>query len=262
MPINQSFGVFPSQSAVRSRSTGDLQNLYFKTHAKGEYTWRTQKEEDRAENFDAIHKMGQKNTKYMKYQIKQAQLLDRTACKYTREFTAKPLGDCTCNKELADTFRGPRSLPKGRLDVKNPSTYAEDFPTRTTADLKSSKLPSQGPHRKARTQTLGGTGDSMVLTSSSHNDHRTPYAALAKANRVAAPKPNLTLSGPGSGNDAFKTQYSHDFGPAAAARRLLATSASAPQLDGQDLLPPGYSVDDQDETIFQVRRCCFLSPGQ
>mmetsp|Transcript_35595 Transcript_35595/g.62894 ORF Transcript_35595/g.62894 Transcript_35595/m.62894 type:complete len:263 (+) Transcript_35595:85-873(+) len=261
MPVNQSFGCFPSQSAVRSRPKGDLHKLYYKTSSQAEFSWRTQKEEDRAENFDAIHKMGQKNTKYMKYQIKQAPLVDRTACKYTREFGPKPLGDNICNRELADTFRGPQSLPKGRLDVKNLSQYTEDFPNMTTGDLRSAKLPNQGPKRKARTQTLGGIGDSLVLTSSSHDDHRTPYAPLARNPRVAAPKPNITLAGTGFG-DAFKTQYSKDFGPGAAGRRILQGSASAPQLDAEELLPAAYSTQvDDDETLFQVRRACFLSPG-
>merc|ERR1719375_1254258 len=41
-------------------------------------------EEDRTENFDQIHSMGKKNTKYMKFHPSRAPLVDRTACRYTK----------------------------------------------------------------------------------------------------------------------------------------------------------------------------------
>merc|ERR1719161_685718 len=47
-------------------------------------------EEDRTENFDQIHSMGKKNTKYMKFHPSRAPLVDRTACKYHQEFTRSP----------------------------------------------------------------------------------------------------------------------------------------------------------------------------
>merc|ERR1711907_730269 len=82
---NRSYGVFPSQTAVRSRSVGDLQRLYFKTTTKQEHDWRVIPNEDRPENFDSVHNIGKRTTKYMKYQKKVAPLVDRTACRYNQE---------------------------------------------------------------------------------------------------------------------------------------------------------------------------------
>merc|ERR1719333_1288957 len=48
-------------------------------------------EEDRTENFDQIHSMGKKNTKYMKFHPSRAPLVDRTACRYTQEYIASAL---------------------------------------------------------------------------------------------------------------------------------------------------------------------------
>jgi len=260
---NDSFGVFPSASAIRSRSTADLQALYYATTTKRNHCGRVQQPEDIGENFDAIHKMGQKNTKYMKYQIKKAPLVDRSACKYHQEFVPKPLGDCVCNKELAKTFKG--GLVGGKVQA-NPSfgkasRYKEDFCIdRSTAEMRAAKAPSQGPHRKARTQTLGGNGDMLELSSCSHGDHIAHPQELAKAGEILIPKPNITLAGR-SNLDAFKTNYVMEFmGPAAQQARLIQSYGSVPNFEGMfnDMQPISRG---EDEHIFQIRRACFLDPG-
>merc|ERR1712137_917074 len=115
-----------SQSAVRSKSTGDLQRLYFRTCQREEHNWRTIPEADRTENFDQIHNIGKRTTKYLKFQKKEAPLVDRTACRYNQEFTAKPLGDNVANAELARTFSGAKKpLESKSFDVK--SSYCETF---------------------------------------------------------------------------------------------------------------------------------------
>jgi len=264
MPGNQSFGVFPSSSAVMSATSADRLSLYYSTTVKRNHDGRVQLPEDRGENFDAIHKMGQKNTKYMKYQIKKAPLVDRSACKYHQEFVPKPLGDCECNKELAKTFKG--GLAGGKVQ-SNPSfgkssRYVEDFcASRTTAELRGAKPPNQGPHRKARTQTLGGTGEMLEVASCSHGDHIAHPQELAKAQEILIPKPNLTLAGKCT-SDAFKTSYTLEFqGAAEQQKRYMKRYGSMPNIEGLFDDMPTLSRPDDDDTIFQVRRACFLSPG-
>jgi len=267
MSNNVSFGVFPSSSAVKSRSTGELQALYYATTTSKNHAGRIQLPEDRGENFDAIHKMGQKNTKYMKYQIKKAPLVDRSACKYHQEFVPKPLGDCVCNRELAKTFKG--GLAGGGKIQSNPSfgkssRYVEDFcGSRSTAEMRGAKAPSQGPHRKARTQTLGGTGDLLELSSCSHGDHIAHPQHLAKPGEILIPKPNLTLAGR-CNSDAFKTNYSSEFrGPAAQKKLLMEKYGdSLPNFEGMFDGMQSLNRADDDEFIYQIRRACFLSPGQ
>merc|ERR1719253_154063 len=85
-------------------------------------------EEDRAENFDEIHSVGKKHTKYMKFHPSRAPLVDRTACKYHQEFTQKPLGDCETNKALAENFKQggmSKSMSSPFLGLK--SSYMDTF---------------------------------------------------------------------------------------------------------------------------------------
>lgn len=270
---NQSHGVFVAKSAVSACSPGELHKLYYQTSSKTAFKGQSLSEEERAENFDAIHKMGQKNTKYMQYQIKKAPLVDRTACKYTQEFSAKPLGDHQFNKELALTFRGSTRVygAAGNVDFGLRSKYTEDFHPHSPEEMRLARSPSQKPSRRARTQTLGGTGDQMVFRSSSHEDHRPLHSIFGKAEKAAQPKTNLLVGGAG---DAYRSQYRDDFcGPAAVAKRLLKQSSSAPAIAAapppvappaghEEELPPPPGLDlANDAAIFNIRRCCYLSPG-
>jgi len=264
MSSNVSFGVFPSQSAVKSRSTSDLQALYYATTVKRNHCGRLQQPEDIGENFDAIHKMGQKNTKYMKYQIKKAPLVDRSACKYHQEFVPKPLGDCVCNKELAKTFKG--GLVGGKVQ-SNPSfgkssRYKDDFCIdRSPQEMRSAKPESQGPHRKARTQTLGGTGDMLEVTSNSHMDHIAHPQNLAKAQEILIPKPNLTLAGK-CNSDTYKTSYSKEFRDPLRQQALLLQRSGGSLSNFDDMFKDMQTISmGDDDHIFQTRRACFLSPG-
>lgn len=213
-------------------------------------------EEDRTENFDQIHNMGKKNTKYLKYQPSKAPLVDRTACKYNQEFTVKPLGDCTTNKALAENFKKggmSRNMSSPFLGVQ--SSYMETFAGYDGKDMKSAKQRSCKP-RAVRTETLGGTGDMLETVCTSHMDLKAPPLALAKPGEVVQPKPNLTLAG-SSTQGLFRSQAKRDFiNPSTLSASLPAHHRSQPDFP----VLPQEVVDD--EVVFHVRRACFLSPGQ
>jgi hypothetical protein len=257
-PKNSSFGVFPSTSAVRSVSTADLNRIYFASTSKAQFSWEsgTMPEEDRTENFDQIHSMGKKNTKYMKFHPSRAPLVDRTACRYTQEYIARPLGDCETNKALAENFKNggmSKSMSSPFLGLK--SSYMDTFAGHNQTAMRSAKQRSCAP-RKVRTETLGGAGGLLETVSNSHNSHRAPPMALAKPGEVVLPKPNLTLTERTSGG-FFRSQAKRDFvNPAI-------YGASVPPSLNQPLeyptLPPTVVDDD---LVFNCRRACFLSPGQ
>jgi hypothetical protein len=258
-PKNASFGVFPSSSAVRSVSSTDLGKVYFSTQNRRHFSWEsgTMPEEDRTENFDQIHSMGKKNTKYMKFQPSKAPLVDRTACKYNQEFTEKPLGDCVTNKALAENFKQggmSRNMSSPFLGLK--SSYMENHCGFDDKGMKSAKQKSCKP-RAARTETLGGTGDMLETVCCSHSDLRAPPLALAKPGEVLLPKPNLTLAGTNSTNGLFRSQHKRDFiNPSTHEARIPAHHRTQPNFPTL----PQEVIDD--ETAFHVRRACFLSPGQ
>jgi hypothetical protein len=257
-PKNASFGVFPSSSAVRSVPSSDLSKVYFATQNRRNFNWEsgTMPEEDRTENFDQIHNMGKKNTKYMKFHPSRAPLVDRTACKYNQEFTAKPLGDCETNKALAENFKQggmSRNMSSPFLGLK--SSYMETFAGFTMDEQRGSKQRSCKP-RAGRTETLGGTGDMLETVSNSHMGHKAPPLRLAKPQEVLLPKPNLTLSGNQTAG-LFRSQASRDYiNPASVQTKLPAHTLSQPSFPA---LPPEVVDDD---VVFNVRRACFLSPGQ
>jgi len=149
-PKNASFGVFPSQSAVRSVPTHEINKVYFASTSKSQFCWSsgTMPEEDRMENFDQIHSVGKKNTKYLKFQASKAPLVDRTACKYNQEFTAKPLGDCETNKALAENFKQggmSRGMSSPFLGLK--SSYMDTFVEHGSAAMKLRKRKAAHPGR-------------------------------------------------------------------------------------------------------------------
>jgi len=257
-PKNASFGVFPSASAVMSVSTTDRNKVYFASTHKAQFSWAsgTMPEEDRAENFDQIHSVGKKNTKYMKFHPSRAPLVDRTACKYNQEFTAKPLGDCETNRALAENFKNggmSRSSSSPFLGLK--SSYMETFAGHAPENMRAAKQKSCAP-RKVLTQTLGGAGGMLETVSNSHSSHRVPPMALAKPGLVVLPKPNLTLT-ENQGGGFFRSQAKRDFvNPAIYAASMppsLSTETDFPRL-------PKTVVDD--DMIYGTRRACFLSPGQ
>jgi len=257
-PKNSSFGVFPSQSAVRSVSSGELNKIYFATASKRDFNWQngTMPEADRTENFDQIHSMGKKHTKYMKFTPSRAPLVDRTACRYTQEFIAKPLGDCETNKALAENFKQggmSRSMSSPFLGLK--SSYMDTFKDHDHNTRRSAKQKSCAP-KKVLTETLGGAGGMLERVSHSHDGHRAPPMALAKPGEVVLPKPNLTLT-ERTGGGFFRSQAKRDFVNPAIYSNSMPPSLHAPV--EYPLLPPTVVDDD---TVFNCRRACFLSPGQ
>jgi len=257
-PKSTSCGVFPSQTAVRSVSSSDLNRIYYATTNKAQFTWfsGTMPEEDRTENFDQIHSMGKKHTKYMKFHPSRAPLVDRTACKYHQEFTPKPLGDCETNKALAENFKQggmSRSMSSPFLGLK--SNYMDTFAGHDYKTLKSAKQRSCAP-RKVLTETLGGAGGLLETVSNSHSSHRVPPLSLAKPGEVMLPKPNLTLTEKTS-NAFFRSQAKRDFVNPAIYAAAMPTS-----LMQQVEFPPLDNSVVDDDTIYNCRRACFLSPGQ
>lgn len=257
-PKNSSFGVFPSATAVRSVSSAELSKVYFACTSHSQYNWAsgTMPEEDRAENFDQIHSVGKKNTKYMKFHPSRAPLVDRTACKYTQEFTTKPLGDCETNKALAENFKqgsGGKSMSSPFLGLK--SSYMDTYAGHDLSSMRKSKQKSCAP-RKVLTDTLGGAGGMLETVSNSHNSHRVPPMALAKPGEVVLPKPNLTLTEK-TGQSFFRSQAKRDY-----VNPAIYANTMPPSLSQQVDFPllPSTVVDD--DTIYNCRRACFLSPGQ
>lgn len=250
MPSNNaSFGVFPSQSAIRSKSTPELQRLYFRTSAAEEFAWRTIPEADRPENFDAIHNIGKRTTKYMKYQRKVAPLVDRTACRYSMDYTPMPLGDNIINAQLAATYAQGKMV-QASPSLAGKSNYAETFCQMTPEQMRSAKQKSRAP-KEVRTKTLGGTEDFLEVESLMHNTYQTPNLELAKVTPAMVPRANLTMSGLPAA-EQYATTYGRGFSQPAPRAKLEPANAFIPERS-----PYVLAADE----VYRTRRACYLSPG-
>jgi len=259
MPLNASTGFIPSNASINrgSRSTGDLQSLYFKSTIGHHHKGCQQPEDSKLENFEQVHFMGSKSAKYMKYKVKEAPLLDRRSCKYSCDFAAKPLGDHICSRELAELYRDrDRINPHAEVKQKGRTSYADTFnASRTQAQIDGANQSNQAPDKRIRTRTLGGTGETTEHMSKSQSDHLDRSRVdFARPCRALAPKPNFMLGGSIS-SDTYRTAYTSDF------NRVRPTTSSL-----EDLYKEMKSMTSrefkEDERMFGFRRCPFLSPGQ
>lgn len=258
--LYSSYGVFPSPSAIRSKSSTELRDLYFKTSktptdVKALYfknpDGTARDEVERAENFDQIHSIGKRNTKYLKFQKNTAPLVDRTACRYHKDFIAFPLGDNVVNRDLAAVYKAgaPRLQSMPSLGAK--SNYSEQFSRATPSQMRACKMPSQAP-KQTRTETLGGTGDTMVKTSSMHQNFQGPRDGMAVSCPSFIPKSNLTLSGKGTNQSFFKSMYKKDFEGA----------RSQPlDPDWETYIPTSPPFAINDPKVASTRRMIYMSPG-
>merc|ERR1719277_2589327 len=80
--------------------------VYYQTTSQRDVCGRAPCAVARGENFDNVHSIGKKTTKYLEFQQSTAPLLSRDACHYHKEFTPHPLGDCEMNRALAQQFKG------------------------------------------------------------------------------------------------------------------------------------------------------------
>mmetsp|Transcript_72720 Transcript_72720/g.187614 ORF Transcript_72720/g.187614 Transcript_72720/m.187614 type:complete len:261 (+) Transcript_72720:126-908(+) len=255
----QSMGCLPRAGAVNSVTKDDLRRLTYRTTSGTGVPGRVMSEEDKWENFVAVHDIGKKDSKYMKFQKNTAPLLDRSACTNRRDFVELPLGDNVINTALATSFKGGVNAGNKGLDVtaKADSMYKSAFGGYTGDRLKGAKQKSVKP-KASRTQTITGMTDLMETRPSSHISFATPHAELAAAAEIMLAKNNLGLSGKWEGPPP-KTSYKSEFG------RQYNRTASATDLrhlvgfDGSSH-PSGLLPDDH--PAFTMRRCSYMSPGQ
>lgn len=254
MPVHASFGCFPSPSAVTSLSKEDMRRLYFRTTVGENHDGRMLSEEDRAENFQDVHAIGQRTSKYMKYQVKRAPLLDRSATKHAREYIPMPLGDNLINGQLAKSFKEGLAAGKGGsgAPIDQKSSYGDTFAGFSDKQSRAARQKSARPSR-ALTQTLGGTGDLLETRSSCHDLFAPPPEGMSLTGKVLLPKNNLTcVSTP---VEPPRSSYNTEFGRSA---KSMLKTASMPSFN-EEAMPVLTNADDE---VFRVRRACFLSPGQ
>lgn len=156
------------------------------------------------ENLSAIHEMGKKNQKYMKYKPSEAPFWKRSMCKYTEEFHPMPLGDSEINKQLAATFR-PMAKPgvsSNSLSAK--TAYRDDFPGYKGEKMNSAKLKDFKPEQQRHTK------DQSLMVTDSHTHSAFAFHQGKHAPDSFAPKNQTHSNNPRLFTD-YRSRYSETF---------------------------------------------------
>ncbi|CAE7491030.1 unnamed protein product, partial [Symbiodinium sp. CCMP2592] len=176
MPRMPDQGVFASPSAVAAQGKEDLmrdddfqhierRGLTYSTTTGSSYGWlRPMEKEQYSENFQEIFDIGQRRTKYMGVQLRQAPLLDRSSCIYSTDFARKPLGDHIENGKMAAIFKSGSAAIRNKFPTpSSKSTYAEEVCLPLTTE---ERLAARLPPAAARSATIGANGARSVYTTS------------------------------------------------------------------------------------------------
>jgi len=205
-----------------------------------------------------IHACGQKDSKYMSYQVKRAPLLDRTASRYSKDYPALPLGDNEVNTALAKSYKVGLAVGIQGVDValKTETMYDQDFIERDAEEIRRATAQNCRPPFEL-THTVAPPGKSLVRASHYHERFQRPRAGIGRVERAKMPMPGL-FTGGSAPRVSTRTNYTSnfvEFGEAAqaAARGVLSRSTST---------PGGFHDPDADPEIMKIRRACYLHPGR
>jgi len=219
-PANDSFGVFSSASSadfLAPEHKAILARGQYGTQYERDFWERKLTEEDLSENMIHVHNAGKTYGKYLPFKSSKAPLLDRDACRYTREYTEKPMLTLQCegNKKLAESFGPVRT--KAGFSKNSITDYKSQYNRInigcTRSEMSAAKPPMWTPPEGADLRTiLGGKGDMQVKVSHNQSTHAADFRQNYDVNGTAIKgyKGNIELQGYHSG-DYQKTSYQNEF---------------------------------------------------
>lgn len=223
----------------------------------------------KGENFDDVHSIGKKDTRYLKCQINTAPLTNRQACKYTQDFIPLPLGDKQINTELANNWKnmraaGPRTADAPMAGHKTTSEEAWDA-KKSPQQMweEGQKYGGIRPTNKL-TKTIPGSGYLMELKSHEQTHFKVPDLRLAKSERALPPRPGLDIGG-AVGAVRCPTAYVREFGKAPKINREKPYVSKRMNGGPPPDLPPGtdgLQYLSLDKKMYTMKRTPFVAPGE
>jgi hypothetical protein len=270
MPLNHSFGVFPTSrlGLGAASSTGDLQKrmteLAWKTTSEDQHGIKKHSEADRNDNLWDVLEVAHKNTKLRRLPMREAPLMDRSSgCAHARDFCPKSMEDFEPNRttaaSMALTLRGKGTKPEPMpWPCETSSTYGKNFRGSLGEELRGAKLPSQGSKIGRPTNTLSATANSWVTVSHMENERQRPILAgkdgVPGRADIAWPVHRIKTYGRlgrAAAEDHFRSSFTTDFKTPRAEDEVVPKSIS---------LPP-HLVPIVDANVFETRRLPCMSIG-
>eukprot|EP00933_Yihiella_yeosuensis_P068670 TRINITY_DN7455_c0_g1_i1.p1 TRINITY_DN7455_c0_g1~~TRINITY_DN7455_c0_g1_i1.p1 ORF type:complete len:366 (+),score=65.02 TRINITY_DN7455_c0_g1_i1:321-1418(+) len=228
-PWKETMRLLPTSAIKELAHPDEVRALYFRTTTSQAFAQQGAPPEAKGENFVEVHAVGQRDGKYMGYQLNRAPLLNRSACKYTQDFVVLPLGDCKTNTDLAKVYKDKtkqNNISGSAAPFDATTKYTEDFRAPSQKQTQSARPKSAKP--KIGLSTTLPRGHMLETTSFSHDTfavHLTTFAS----EKAKPPQPNLHLplsSVPYS--TSYKDQFTAPVDPRLARLRKLQRCASAP----------------------------------
>jgi len=209
----------PAKTAMAGLSREEIQRYFYMTQQKREFLGTQATEDAKCENFMDIHIVGQRDSKYMKYQHKHAPLLTRDNCEQTRAYVEHDLSAKAVTEEIADLVKSKQGVGRTKTQpaFDAQTKYHDDYRRFTKTEGRSAVrqpyvpiIPCTDDGRPSH--PLRGT-DRLEETCSHERELYQPHPLhLAKAEKAKIPEASL---GPVVDNRpnlvALSTAYREDF---------------------------------------------------
>lgn len=206
-----SFWYLPSQSSQKHLSAEDLRRAFYQTTNDAELRGKQIPTESRGENMIDVYNIGRKDSKYMRYQIKRAPLIDRNSCQYNWDYTAMPLNGLSTTKAIARESKS-KSQNAGAASRAfkfggHVSRYKEEFKGFTGEQTAEARPGSARPPAGRSAMPKGDLQENV-----SHEQEtfkQLPKDAWCKGSKVSAPMNHLQVgnSTPQQNNTLYRDTY-------------------------------------------------------
>lgn len=198
-PQKSSLRTTPAKGAFQKcgLSSEDMRRFFYQTHTSATFLGTQNPEDAGCENFYDIHQVGQRDSKYMKYQFKRAPNWDRSLCEHTRSYTPHDISDKGITDDLAECIKSKQGVgrPKTQPAFSAVTKYTDDYkrPSRDQA-----RTAVRAPYKPVIPVDEKGRpyhplcGDKLLEIMSHEHAHYNPHPLdLAKAEKAAKPDNNL-----------------------------------------------------------------------
>lgn len=226
-----------------------MQRFFYQTHSSATFKGAPNEEDAGGENFYDIHMVGQRDSKYMKYQWKTAPLWDRSLCEHTRAYHAHDnKKDHEVTGLLAEVIKSKQGV--GRTKTQPPfhgvTKYTDDYKGCTREQARNAISATAKPviqvDEKGRAyHPLIGTGK-LEETRSHEHRHFGPHPLdLAKTEKAIPPSGNLgTMGHMVPQTTAYREEFFTENGVPRRPLRKPTRCKSAPALRGPVAALPNW----------------------
>lgn len=180
----------------------------------------------KGENMKEVHFMGQRKSKYMSIQPRDAPLHHRSDTQHSQTHRGIGPMDLQSNAEIVASFREKR-LPDVPQTYSKTTLYQADFRQAKPEEIEMSRTVNMPPDPGSKSErVLCGVGENLVLNSTMQDTHAAPYLGVKYAGENQRPPDELCKNRGRTicakdhvTEEMMRSSYRGHFGPAGEKRR-------------------------------------------